>query len=347
MLDNDRVGPAKQPLSAQEIQKVLGIEPGTVLPELVRLAFKSNPAAPALAFEDLWFILPWLGGKTSIEELRAMGTPTDVLPFATTGGDFGQYGFLMDGDIPTDKRPIVFVMPNDESVTDIIAPDIRAFLGLIASGPVDRILRAWSDDDWVTQAKEFGGQGLLGSRRRLAGILCSIPGVSRPSSPSSLTRAVPSRPFKTFPGVEVEMPPELAEMLQRAKEKAEKPEPSWLAHRLSIDLSEALREKRFREAAERAEGALDNKHGRARLLAVAARARWSLGQREEGRKHLQTLLMEWLDNQPLAPPFPHPRSSIEPTELLDLIRLLELSNDRDVVQKVTAAGPAPEHADFF
>ena len=98
-------------MNEKQIERKLGIPPGSTLAALVALAEQVRPEAPWAAFKPLWLALPWLEPGATVEQMR-YGTPRNVHPFAETGGDLHHLGFLMDRDLPTDERPIVYVNPN-------------------------------------------------------------------------------------------------------------------------------------------------------------------------------------------------------------------------------------------
>ncbi len=194
-------------MDARELEKKLGIAPGATLTALVDLAERASPAAPWDAFEPLWLGLPWLKAGTSAASMRC-STPKNVHPFAETGGDLNHFGFLLDGEMPTDERPIVYVVPkDDDEATEIVAPNLRAFLGLVAVAFGEVVSRAATDAEWATFRRDWYGDdpALLAEMDRLSALLCSIPGVVRPISPSRVANACPNQAFEL---VDAEMAPD-------------------------------------------------------------------------------------------------------------------------------------------
>jgi hypothetical protein len=125
-------------------------------------------------------------------------TPRNVHPFAETGGDLNHFGFLLDGDIPTDERPIVYVAPKeDEEGTEIVSPNLRALLGLIAVAFGEVVSRDATDAEWATFRRKWYGDdpARLAEMDRLSSLLGSIPGVVRPVHPASVANAHPNQAF--------------------------------------------------------------------------------------------------------------------------------------------------------
>lgn len=185
-------------MNARQLKKKLGMEPGTTLTKLVELAEEVSPSEPSNAFAPLWLRLPWLEKGTSIDEMRHL-TPRNVHPFAETGGDLNHFGFLLDGDVPTDERPIVYVMPkDDDDATTIVAPNLRAFLGLVAVAFGEVISRRATDAEWRGARREWYGDdaATLAIMEELSARLCSIPGVERPASPARVANAYPNQAFE-------------------------------------------------------------------------------------------------------------------------------------------------------
>ncbi len=187
-------------MNARELKKKLGMDPGATLIALVDLAERVSPSAPWDAFAPLWLHLPWLEKGKRADEMRHL-TPKNVHPFAETGGDLNHFGFLLDRDVPTDERPIVYVVPkDDDEATTIVAPNLRAFLGLVAVADGEVISRSATDADWATfRRKSYGDDAAtLAEMDRLSTLLCSIPGVERPASPSRVANAYPNQAFELY-----------------------------------------------------------------------------------------------------------------------------------------------------
>lgn len=126
-----------------------------------------------------------------------MFTPLNVHPFAVTGGNLRHFGFSMADDLPTDERPIVAVYPKDDSV-HVVAPNLRAFLGLIAVAHGEAVERSATDETWLgARADTYGDDPeRLAEMLRLSDALCTIPGVSRPARPASVATAAPDQQFE-------------------------------------------------------------------------------------------------------------------------------------------------------
>ncbi len=184
-------------MNATDLEKQLGMPPGETLSALASLAEQIVPDAPWNAFEPLWLVLPWLAPGGSAEAMRC-STPVNVHPFAETGGDLHHLGFLMDGDRPTDERPVVFVDPKDsDEATEIVAPNLREFLGLIAIAFAEVVSRRATDAEWLAVRHEWYGDDpvRLAEMERLSNLLCTIPGVVRPASPSKVANACVNQEF--------------------------------------------------------------------------------------------------------------------------------------------------------
>ena len=185
-------------MNARELEEKLGMIPGGTLTAFVALAEHVLPSAPWDAFELLWLRIPWLEEGTYAVAMRC-STPKNVHPFVETGGDLNHFGFLLDGDMPTDERPIVYVAPkDDDEATEIVAPNLRAFLGLVAVAFGEVVSRGATDEEWATFRREWYGDdpARLAEMDRLSELLCSIPGVVRPTNPASVANAYPNQAFE-------------------------------------------------------------------------------------------------------------------------------------------------------
>ncbi len=185
-------------MDEKDIEQRLGILPGETMKALVALAERISPKSPGWAFDSLWFAMPWLEQGQS----GGQGTPHNVHPFASTGGNLNHFGFLMDNDLPTDERPIVRVVPKGgDEETEIIAPNLREFLGLIAIAFGEVGSRSASDEEWFGFRDAWYGEQEADDPERLAEMahlsdaLCTIPGVKRPQSPSKVARSCANQRF--------------------------------------------------------------------------------------------------------------------------------------------------------
>ena len=227
-------------MDEREVARRLGISPGATLTSLVALAERTSPRCPWSAFKPLWLLLPWLESEKTAAHMRH-GTPRNVAPFAETGGDLNHFGFLMDGALPTDERPIVYVEPkNDDDATQIVAPNLRAFLGLVSVAFAEVVSRGASDAEWFGFRRDWYGDDAarLAEMDRLSDLLCTIPGVTRPASPSKIANAYPDQAFKLVFDDEEE------------EEPAPRPRNALWAAREATDFAQrALEERRYEEAA--------------------------------------------------------------------------------------------------
>ncbi len=183
-------------MDEKEIEEKLGISPGPTLLALVALAEKTSPGAPWDAFAPLWLLLPWLKPGGTAAKLKCL-TPENVHPFAESGGDCHHFGFLMDRELATDERPIVYVDPGDYGVTHVVAPNLRGFLGLVAVSFAEVVSRGATDAEWSSFRSEWYGDypERLEEMERLSVLLCTLPGVSRPASPSKIANEAPDQPL--------------------------------------------------------------------------------------------------------------------------------------------------------
>lgn len=81
-----------------------------------------------------------------VQEFAYPITPTDVIPFASTGGNGIHFGFLTDFGRITDlnEAPIVCVAPTSDPPIRLVAPTIRDFLNMASSVPyVELIETCW------------------------------------------------------------------------------------------------------------------------------------------------------------------------------------------------------------
>jgi hypothetical protein len=179
------------------LEKRLGLPLGPTLTELVRLCFRTAPADPAGAFWRLHLYLDWIhpgSTETADAALRIPRmTPAEVMPFGASATDLQHYGFLMrDPALPTEQRPIVYVSKG--APAEVIAADLRSFLGLVAYAGAADMRRHFSDPDWAARRTAMldPHRGGGASAQKLSELLLSVPGVSLPSSPSAVVQASPN-----------------------------------------------------------------------------------------------------------------------------------------------------------
>lgn len=321
-------------MDAKEIERRLGIAPGTTLTALVALAERIAPKAPADAFGELWLHLPWLDPKVSLEDLR-YGTPKNVHPFAETGGDLNHFGFLMDGALPTDERSIVYVVPkDDDEATHIVAPNLRAFLGLVATAFGEVVSRDATDADWARFRQDWYGEDpeCLKEMARLSELLCTIPGVERPASPSKVANACPDKAFRLVFDDEDD------------GDDAPRPAPpkdfksnSFDAQQASRLAQEALAQGRFDEAIAQAQNGVQSPAYQARCLFTLAYAYQRAGQPVAAKRTAEQLLAAWLNPSPVALPGVHARLVIERDSLSALLEELFGAQAQTMVAQVRTA----------
>lgn len=75
----------------------------------------------------------------------APAAPPDWIPFAETGGDGIQFGFLSEfGQAPgLDQAPVVCITPTNDPPVRLMARNLREFLQLAASVPYVELLESW------------------------------------------------------------------------------------------------------------------------------------------------------------------------------------------------------------
>jgi hypothetical protein len=180
------------------LESKLGVPLGDTLRALIEVAYAREPERPQEAFRPLSLLLDWIGpDATTPDALRVDEmTPRDVLPFASTGTDQHHMGFLMrDPSLATDARPVVFIA-QDVPSAHVVAPNLRAFLGLVAYGGASWVRRDSLDSEWkkVRAALLAGGEA-----GHAAAALVKVPGVSLPASPARVTRMAPDCRFDDVP----------------------------------------------------------------------------------------------------------------------------------------------------
>lgn len=332
-------------MNEKDIQKKLGIPPGATLTALVALAEKVSPAAPDEAFDLLWLSLPWLRPAGSVDDVRH-GTPKNVHPFAETGGDLHHFGFLMDGDVPTDDRPIVYVDPkDDDDATQIVAASLRDFLGLVAVAFAEVVSRSATDADWLGFREEWYGDdpARLKEMARLSDLLCTIPGVERPVSPSKVANAYPDQVFKLVFDDENEEDDDGPELVRTPDFKNVLAD----AERASVFAQKALTDGRLPEAEHHARCGMQHPATRARCLYVLAKAQHRAGQKGSAKDTAEELLKAWLDPSPIALPGVHAQKAIDRTELIALLELVEGSHAAPLIKQVKEAPELVEPSGDF
>jgi len=174
-------------LTIKEMADRLGFTPGPTLVELAKRAYETAPALPSHVFDKLWFILPWLDSKYDGYDacFSGIGTPKNVKAFAFTGGDLVHFGFLAEPGIVNEESPVVCIDPGDRA--QIVAPNLRAFLGLLSIAFGDVMGRHTNDHWFAFRQKSYGNEpDHLQEMERLSQIILTIPGVTRPGDPEGI-----------------------------------------------------------------------------------------------------------------------------------------------------------------
>jgi hypothetical protein len=188
--------PAAEPMISRG-QLALGESLGDTLLALIELAAQLRPEDPPNAFAALWLRL--LDEQDLELEARDRLAPPGVSLFAWTGGDGNCFGFLMDGHASSvDERPVVRICPMDgASSYEVVASNLRDFLGLVAFAFAEVVTRNATDREWANFRTEWYGHkpAILAAMSELSKHLVSIPGVTIPASPSSVANAFPNRSF--------------------------------------------------------------------------------------------------------------------------------------------------------
>jgi|GEM_PF-4828144 len=327
-------------MKEKDIRKKLGISPGSTLTALVALAETVSPKAPWDAFAPLWLSLPWLKPGAPADEMW-FATPKNVRPFAATGGEWDHFGFLMDGDLPTDERPIVYVDPtDDDDRTQIVAPSLRDLLGLIAISFGDVVSRSATDAEWFGFRTEWYGKkpAVLKEMERLSNLLCSLPGVVRPASPSKVANAYPDQTFR--------IPSEYDS--EGKEEEFEEPRPADLANNVTDAQNacrfagEALAQGRLDEAEHHARCGMNHPAFKPRCLLVLATIYKRTGRKQAAKSAARALFHAWLDPAPVSLPAVHPRMIIDRDDLISLLEQVEGAKAGPLIARVREA---PEFED--
>ena len=234
----------------------------------------------------------------------------------------------MDGDHPTEERPIVTVEPkNDDDATEIVAPNLREFLGLVSVAFAEVVSRGASDADWSGFRNKWYGDDAtrLVRMAHLSDLLRTIPGVVEPQNPSQVANAYPDQAFQlVFDDEEANTVLPVPNRLSEAREAA------TFAQR-------ALDEHRYEEAAQHARYGLRHPASAPRSLFILAQAQWHMGRKNAARTTAEGLLRGWLDPSIVTPPAVHPRRAIDGGELISLIRLVEGARAQAWIASVESA----------
>jgi len=330
-------------MNEKQIERKLGIPPGSTLAALVALAEQVRPEAPWAAFKPLWLALPWLEPGATVEQMR-YGTPRNVHPFAETGGDLHHLGFLMDRDLPTDERPIVYVNPKDEDdATQIVASNLRDFLGLVAISFAEVVSRGATDADWWGFRDQWYADepARLQEMEYLSDRLRSIPGVVRPASPSRVANAYPDQPFRlNFEDSDQDersQGPREADLKNNLKD----------AEQASVFAQRALEERRFDESIHHARCGMQHPAYRARCLYILATTYQRSGRKADAQSAAEALLGAWLDPAAILPPGVHPRKVIERDDLISLVEQLEGRRAAPLIERIRKAPEIDEPSGDF
>ena len=344
-------------MKPKEIESRLGTAPGATLIALAELATRVKREERAKAFDDLSFDLPWLTGKATRAfwegrslpgstgwGVRAMfgqylGTPKNVHPFAGVGLA-AHLGFLMDADLPTEERPIVIVRPErPDEATEVIAPNLREFLGLLAISMGWAISRKATDAEHFVLRKELFGDNPERMNRMevISNLLCKdIPGVHRPTHPSKVANAHPPVTFTlSVPYADGSR----QALVKRDVDRARSAEVS--AERL-FQLGE------FERIVDLARIGMTHPASYARSLYLQARALTRLGREQVAWSAIDELSNAWLHDTPLLPPALHARHAVDKSELVELMHEARYPGAAQTAARVEATGPLPDlEGDFI
>ncbi len=331
-------------MEQSELQEKLGIEPGSTLTALVALAEELCPEAPWDAFEPLWFVLPWLKPGVTLAQV-GYATPKNVLPFAETGGDLNHFGFLMDRELPTEERPIVFVAPRmDDASTVVVAPNLRGLLSLLSISFGEVVDRHARDAEWLSFRQQSYGDDprRLEQMQKLSERLWSIPGVERPTNPSRIANAHPALAFRLDHSDDDEPEPD-----PQAAEAAYRSGMGYLNLEAGYAFT-AMEEERFGDAIRHALEAVGHPAFRARCLFVLATCYQHVRDKRAAEEALEKLLRAWLDPAWVEIPGVHARRVVEQDDLIALVKKVKGWSARSAIRKIREAPDLEEPSgDFF
>jgi hypothetical protein len=347
-------------MQTQEIERILGLTPGPTLLALAELAKKLRRKSPSAAFEVLSFVLPWLKTESertadrllTEEVLKGLpdwhrrsllgvylGTPYNVLPFAHTGGNTDHFGFLIEREKPVEDLAIVRVLPSEpDEATQIVAPNLRDFLGLLAISSGFAISREATDEEWFLFRKEWFGDDpkRIAEMEAVSNALCdNVPGVRRPSRPSQVATAFPATRFMlTVPYSDPSRAKLVVSDMERARVAA-------------VRAARLLSKGEFSRVVALAEVGMRHLASHARCLYLRGRALTRLGRSEEAWTAVDELANAWLDDVPVVPPAVHARRAVAREELIELLRESNHPASASLSERVRSAGEIHEAGGDF
>jgi hypothetical protein len=173
----------------QQLAQSLGVELGPLTAALSRLD-SSLPQDSLLEIGTITCRSPIWGCDFYLDfpEPFQHITPSNVLLFGSTGVDCNQFGFVMptQGSGTTDELVVALVRPKGDEV--VLAPNLAAFLSLVATAGTEAIDADMTDEDYAERRAQALEDTVF---RDTSLLLCSLPGVSIPASPSALLRQCP------------------------------------------------------------------------------------------------------------------------------------------------------------
>jgi hypothetical protein len=193
MEDFMRGGPVKPrfKLDIKALEARFGGAPlGPMLIALSEKACQLAPFEPWAAFEPLEMRLIYLGEEQEEEERPPLHVPDNIVIFLETGIDLHCAGFVDEEKrnlLPVDERPICFITEDEEP--QIVAPNLAAFLGMVAVAGVEAVAIEQSDGDWLEMREERMHEQAF---KVLSKELCSLQGVKL----ATKTQAPRQQPLK-------------------------------------------------------------------------------------------------------------------------------------------------------
>lgn len=206
MEDFMRGGPAepRYALDVAALESHFGAPLGPTLIALSEKACRLAPFEPWVAFEPLEVHLVYLRPDLEREARHPRpDLPDNVRVFLETGVDLHCVGFVDEGvdGLELDARPICFLTAAEDG-PQIVAPDLAAFLGMVAVAGAEAVAIEQSDGDWLEMREERMRDPTF---KALSKDLCSLPGVklaTKASAPRQQPRKLSLSNFDIEPDIE-------------------------------------------------------------------------------------------------------------------------------------------------
>jgi hypothetical protein len=115
-------------------------------------------------------------------------TPTNVVPFGSTGHDCNMFGFVKPRAAATTTDALVVCLHSPKGGENLLVPNLAAFLSLVAIAGAEAISAHKTDEAYRESREEALADADF---RRASSVLCSLPGVAIPSRPSEIIRGCP------------------------------------------------------------------------------------------------------------------------------------------------------------